>query len=99
MRSDVPASRRDDRGRSCRGCSLGGVTTQEHRLGGIEFPFGCRELGRLRGSIADLPFPRPIRDELIAAGCARRHHGLPASGWGHGPYSSSGSNRAVSAEP
>jgi hypothetical protein len=30
---------------------------------------------------ADLPFPRRIRDELVAAGRARPHHVLPDSGW------------------
>jgi len=28
-----------------------------------------------------MPFPRRIRDELIAAGRARPHHVLPQSGW------------------
>jgi Family of unknown function (DUF5519) len=58
-----------------------GVTTHEHRFGGIEFRLGRRELGHLHGSIADLPFPRRIRDELVAAGRARPHHVLPDSGW------------------
>jgi hypothetical protein len=42
---------------------------------------GRRELGHLHGTIADLPFPRRARDELIAAGRARPHHVLPQSGW------------------
>lgn len=43
---------------------------------------GRRELGHLHGArIADLPFPRHVRDELIAAGRARAHHVLPVSGW------------------
>ena len=58
-----------------------GVTTHEHRFGGLEFRVGRRELGHLHGSIADLPFPRRIRDELVAAGRARPHHVLPDSGW------------------
>jgi hypothetical protein len=58
-----------------------GVTTHEHRFGGIEFRLGHRELGHLHGSIADLPFPRRVRDELVAAGRARLHHVLPNSGW------------------
>lgn len=57
------------------------VTTHEHRFGGIEFRLGRRELGHLHGSIADLPFPRRIRDELVAAGRARPHHVLPDTGW------------------
>jgi len=46
-----------------------------HRFGGVEFRLGRRELGHLHGDrIADLPFPRRVRDELIAAGRARPHH-------------------------
>jgi Luciferase len=58
-----------------------GVTVGEHRFGGVEFRIGRRELGHLHSTIADLPFPRRIRDELIAAGKARPHHVLPNSGW------------------
>lgn len=58
-----------------------GVTVGEHRFGGVEFRIGRRELGHLHATIADLPFPRRIRDELIAAGKARPHHVLPNSGW------------------
>jgi hypothetical protein len=58
-----------------------GVTVHQHRFGGVEFRIGRRELGHLHGTIADLPFPRPIRDQLIAAGRARPHHVLPQSGW------------------
>ena len=58
----------------------GGVAP--HRFGGIEFRVGRRELGHLHGDrIADLPFPRRVRDELIAAGRARPHHVLPDTGW------------------
>ncbi len=42
-----------------------GVTTHEHRFGGMEFRLGRRELGHLHGSIADLPFPKRVRDERI----------------------------------
>jgi Family of unknown function (DUF5519) len=59
-----------------------GVGSAPHRFGGIEFRVGRRELGHLHGDrIADLPFPRRVRDELIAAGRARPHHVLPDSGW------------------
>ena len=59
-----------------------GVSVEPHRFGGIEFRVGHRELGHLHGSrLADLPFPIPVRDELIAAGKAERHHILPDSGW------------------
>ena len=58
------------------------VEVGPHRFGGVEFRLGRRELGHLHGDrIADLPFPRRVRDELIAAGRARPHHVLPESGW------------------
>jgi luciferase-like monooxygenase len=59
-----------------------GVKSGPHRFGGLEFRVGRRELGHLHGDrFADLPFPRRVRDELIAAGQARPHHVLPESGW------------------
>jgi luciferase-like monooxygenase len=59
-----------------------GVETAAHRFGGTEFRFGRRELGHVHGDrIADLPFPRKVRDELIVAGRAQAHHVLPDSGW------------------
>jgi hypothetical protein len=62
--------------------SWDGVEVAPHRFGGIEFRVGRRELGHLHGDrIADLPFPRRIRDELVAAGRARPHHVLPDTGW------------------
>jgi hypothetical protein len=58
------------------------VEVRPHRFGGVEFRLGRRELGHLHGDrIADIPFPRRVRDELIAAGRARPHHVLPDSGW------------------
>jgi len=61
--------------------SWDGVTTHDHRFGGIELRLGRRELGHLHRSFADLPFPRRVRDELIRAGRAKPHHVLPESGW------------------
>jgi hypothetical protein len=58
------------------------VSEGTHRFGGIEFRLGRRELGHLHGeTLADLPFPRRVRDELVAAGRAAPHHVLPDSGW------------------
>ena len=62
--------------------SWAGVESAPHRFGGVEFRVGRRELGHLHGDrIADLPFPRRVRDQLIADGRARAHHVLPDSGW------------------
>ena len=59
-----------------------GVERAPHRFGGTELRLGKRELGHLHGDrLADLPFPRRVRDELVAAGRARPHHVLPDSGW------------------
>ena len=59
-----------------------GVTEAPHRFGGVEFRVGLRELGHLHGSrLADLPFPKRVRDELVAAGLAEPHHILPNTGW------------------
>jgi hypothetical protein len=59
-----------------------GVTVLPHRFGGVEFRLGRVELGHLHGdTLADLPFPRTIRDELVGSGRARPHHVLPDSGW------------------
>jgi hypothetical protein len=58
----------------------------EPRFGGPAFQLGRRQLGHLhdageRGAFADIPLPRTLRDELIAAGRARSHSAMPDSGW------------------
>ena len=59
-----------------------GVTAAPHRYGGIEFRLGRREIGHVhRDSLVDIPFPKPVRDALVAAGDAEPHHILPDSGW------------------
>ena len=59
-----------------------GVTAAPHRFGGLEFDLGKRELGHLHGDrLADLPFPRRLRDELVESGRAKPHHVLPETGW------------------
>lgn len=59
-----------------------GVTTGDTGRGGLQFKYGRVELGHLHGSsFADLPFPKKVRDELIAQGRASVHPPLPDSGW------------------
>jgi hypothetical protein len=59
-----------------------GVAAGTHRFGGREFRLGNREIGHLHGSeMADLPFTRQIREELIFHGEVSPHHHLPNSGW------------------
>jgi hypothetical protein len=53
-----------------------------HCFGGVEFRLGTREIGHLHGErLLDVPFPKRVRDELVAAGLAKPHHVLPDSGW------------------
>jgi hypothetical protein len=59
-----------------------GVTAGSHRFGGREFRVGNREIGHLHGGeVADLPFTRGIRAELVSRGEVSPHHHLPDSGW------------------
>jgi hypothetical protein len=59
-----------------------GVSTGDTGRGGLQFSYGRVELGHLHGSsFADLPFPKKVRDELIAQGRASVHPPLPNSGW------------------
>jgi hypothetical protein len=62
--------------------SWGGITLAPHRFGGTAFMLGKRELGHIHGNrLVDIPFPKPVRDELVATGQAEPHHILPDSGW------------------
>jgi hypothetical protein len=59
-----------------------GVSTGETDRGGPGFYYGKVELGHLHGDTsADLPFPKKVRDGLIAEGRASVHPPLPESGW------------------
>lgn len=59
-----------------------GVEDQPHRFGGVEYVIGRREIGHIHGNFQlDIPFPKRVRDELLAAGQAEPHHILPDSGW------------------
>jgi hypothetical protein len=59
-----------------------GVSIHPHRFGGREFLFDRAEVGHVHtGGIVDIPFPRPIRDALLAENLAEEHHWVPDSGW------------------
>lgn len=61
---------------------LPGVTAGPHRFGGTEYRIGRREIGHVHGdALVDVPFTKNVREELVAAGRAERHHILPDSGW------------------
>lgn len=58
------------------------VTAEPHRFGGVEFRVNKREMGHIHGeSLADLPFPMKIRNDLVNSGRVSPHHILPKSGW------------------
>jgi len=59
-----------------------GVEAHPHRFGGTEFRIGKREIGHIHGdALVDIPFPKKVRDEVVAAGEAQPHHILPETGW------------------
>ena len=59
-----------------------GMATAPHRFGGVEYVLGTREIGHIHGDhMVDIPFPKKVRDELVAAGRAQPHHILPEAGW------------------
>ena len=59
-----------------------GIESHPHRFGGTEFRIGKREIGHIHGDhLVDIPFPKKIRDEIVAAGEASPHHILPETGW------------------
>lgn len=59
-----------------------GVTVAPHRFGGVEYAIGTREIGHIHGDhMVDIPFPKKVRDEIIAEGRAQAHHFLPETGW------------------
>jgi Family of unknown function (DUF5519) len=58
------------------------VSVHLHRFGGQEFRFGSAEIGHIHpGAVVDIPFPRSVRDALLADGLAEEHHWVPNSGW------------------
>ena len=59
-----------------------GIESHPHRFGGTEFRIGKREIGHIHGdSLVDIPFPKKVHDEIVAAGEAKPHHILPETGW------------------
>jgi hypothetical protein len=59
-----------------------GIEAHPHRFGGTEYRLGTREIGHVHGDdLLDVPFPKKVRDQVIAEGRAQPHHILPESGW------------------
>jgi Family of unknown function (DUF5519) len=62
--------------------SWANISVHPHRFGGREFLFDAAEVGHVHtGGIVDIPFPRSVRDVLLADGLAEEHHWVPNSGW------------------
>ena len=58
------------------------VSIHPHRFGGTEFQFGDAEVGHVHtNGTVDIPFPRSVRDALLARGLAEEHRWVPNSGW------------------
>ena len=58
------------------------ISVYPHRFGGMEFQFGDAEFGHVHtNGIVDIPFPRLVRDALLADGLAEEHRWVPNSGW------------------
>ena len=58
------------------------VTIELGEFGETDFKVRRRSIGHVHGGRqADIPYPRPIRDELVAAGRTGPHHVHPDSGW------------------
>jgi hypothetical protein len=58
------------------------ISVFPHRFGGREFRFANAEVGHVHdGGIVDIPFPRSVRDALLAEGLAEEHRWVPNSGW------------------
>ena len=62
--------------------SWDGMAAAPHRFGGTEYRLGTREIGHIHGDhMLDIPFPKKVRDAVVAAGRAEPHHLLPETGW------------------
>src|SRR6202022_757726 len=58
------------------------ISVRPHRFRGREFLFRSAEVGHVhQGGIVHIPFPRSVRDALLAEGLAEKHQWVPNSGW------------------
>lgn len=66
-----------------------GISTQIGRFGETEFVLDRRSIGHVHGGWqADIPFPRQLRDQLVAEGRTNPHHIHPESTWTTRPINS-----------
>ena len=63
------------------------VSVHPHRFGGKEFHLWDAEVGHFHiGGVVDIPFPRALRDALLAQELAEEHRWGPELWLGHVPY-------------
>lgn len=53
------------------------ITTGDGRFGSISFQLADREIGHLHPRLADIDYPKPLKDQLIADGKTDEHHAVP----------------------
>jgi len=60
------------------------ISVHAHRFGGSEFRFGSAEVGHVHeGGVVEIPFPRSVRDALLAEGLAEEHRSGSTLGLDH----------------
>lgn len=57
--------------------SWSGITTDEGRFNSTSFRLADKEIGHLHPRLADIDYPKPLRDQLIAEGRTEEHHAVP----------------------
>lgn len=65
-----------------------GLTTAGRDGAEVAFLLDRREVGHLHEASLHVPFPRPVRDEVIASGTAEVHPFNPDTGWVEVPLES-----------
>jgi hypothetical protein len=59
-----------------------GTSVEPHRFGGREFRLAGREFGHSHcDRQVDIPFPKRVRDFVVAENLTSKHHLYPDSGW------------------
>ncbi|MFC4440200.1 MULTISPECIES: luciferase domain-containing protein [Natrialbaceae] len=53
------------------------ITAAEGRFNSTSFELAGREIGHLHPRLADIDYPKPLRDELITEGQTEEHHAVP----------------------
>ncbi|WP_137290374.1 luciferase domain-containing protein [Natronorubrum halophilum] len=53
------------------------ITTGDGRFGSTSFQLAGREIGHLHPRLADIDYPKPLRDQLLADGKTEEHHAVP----------------------